>query len=168
MNTTNIAFAEESRKLRSTLQEFEEESQEWQFNYNSIKFQTRSSPMEPSFSSELHGRSREGTRCFSNLPTANPKWIVAEEQTIGKRKASDNIDLSLSLGIRTRQEEAKRIRSGTDQEEVDSNLSLSCSSYSKKGNYFIDLNMPSKQLSRFTEENNAKSLKLASTLDLTI
>ncbi|GLT71489.1 hypothetical protein SLA2020_435040 [Shorea laevis] len=144
-NINNIAFSKESSKRK--LQEFQEEFQ-WLFNHNSI---------EPSFNTELHGRGRERTSS-------------GEEQNAGKRKGfHDEIDLSLSLScMRSRsrqgdQEDKRIIPSPWVEEEVDgSTFSLSCSSSSKKGNYSIDLNMPSK-LNRLTENP-----KLASTLDLTI
>jgi hypothetical protein len=145
-NINSIAFSKESSKRK--LQEFHEEFQ-WLFNHNSI---------EPSFNTELHGRGRERTSS-------------GEEQNAGKRKGfHDEIDLSLSLScIRSRsrqgdhQEDKRIIPSPWVEEEVDSStFSLSCSSSSKKGNYSIDLNMPSK-LNRLTENP-----KLASTLDLTI
>ena len=164
----NIAFAEQSRKRK--LQEFREEFQ-WLSNHNSSETQTRSTPIEPSFNNELHGRGWKRTNCFQNSITVNSKSINVSgygEQNIGKRKAlHDDIDLSLSLGRRSRQEEVKRIP--WVEEKVDGNLYLSCSSSSERGNYSIDLNMPSK-LSSLIQENSAKNMKLASTstLDLTI
>ena len=164
----NIAFAEQSRKRK--LQEFREEFQ-WLSNHNSSETQTRSTPIEPSFNNELHRRGWKRTNCFQNSITVNSKSINVSgygEQNIGKRKAlHDDIDLSLSLGRRSRQEEVKRIP--WVEEKVDGNLCLSCSSSSERGNYSIDLNMPSK-LSSLIQENSAKNMKLASTstLDLTI
>lgn len=150
----NIAFAEQSRKRK--LQEFREEFQ-WLSNHNSSETQTRSTPIEPSFNNELHGRVWERTNCFQNSVTVNTKSINVKgygEQNIGKWKALHDIDLSLSLGRRSRQEEVKRIP--WVEEKVD-------------GNYSIDLNMPSK-LSSLIQENSAKNMKLesTSTLDLTI
>ncbi|KAM3691512.1 hypothetical protein ACB098_08G020900 [Castanea mollissima] len=164
----NIAFAEQSRKRK--LQEFREEFQ-WLSNHNSSETQTGSTPIEPSFNNELHGRGWERTKCFQNSITVNTKSINVSgygEQNIGKWKAfHDDIDLSLSLGRRSRQEEVKRIP--WVEVEADGNLYLSCSSSSERGNYSIDLNMPSK-LSSLIQENSAKNMKLASTstLDLTI
>jgi hypothetical protein len=162
----NMAFTEQSSKRK--LQEFKKDFQ-WLFNQNSIQTQTRSSPIEPSFNNELHGRGGERTKCIQNSITVNTKWVVGVgEQNTGKRKGlHDDIDLSLSLGMSSKLEEAKKIP--WVEEEVNSNLYLSCSSPSERGNYSIDLNMPSK-LSRLVEDNSVKSLKLASTstLDLTI
>lgn len=147
MNNINIAFSKQSSKRK--LQEFQEEFQ-WLLNHNPIKTQqTRSR--------ELHGRGRERTS-------------GEDQQSTGKGKCfHDDIDLSLSLScIRSRQEEDHKRIPWIEEEVADSNLSLSCSSSSKKGDYSIDLNMPSK-LSRLTAEDyNAENPKLASTLDLTI
>ncbi|KAF5470403.1 hypothetical protein F2P56_010921 [Juglans regia] len=157
IRNNNIAFEEESSKR---LEEFQKEFQ-WLFNHTSTKTQKSSTP------------------CIekkpNNIRESNPQWISAERKT-GKRKGfhDDNHDLSLSLGIRrpSRQAEASKRSTCWVDEEVDSSLSLSCSSSSKKRNYSIDLNMPSKLISRLTEDYNvAKSstaTKLASTLDLTL
>ncbi|XP_040991989.1 uncharacterized protein LOC121238950 [Juglans microcarpa x Juglans regia] len=147
----NIGFGEQSIKR---LQEFKEKFP-WPFNHTSIKTQTSSSPIEiddSSLSTELHGRSgQEKMKCFIDSNTAvlnQTKWVVGEEQaTAGKRKGlHDDIDLSLSLSIRSRHEGANK-RICWFHEDVDSNLSdLFCSSSSsyKKGSYSIDLNnMPS-------------------------
>jgi hypothetical protein len=144
MNNINIAFPKQSSSKRK-LKEFQEGFQ-WLFNHNSIKTQTKSRPIEPSFNTELlHGRGRERTG--------------GEEQNVGKRKGfHDEIDLSLSLSIRSRQEEDKRI-SWIEGEVDSSTLSLSWSSSSKKGNYSIDLNMPSK-LSRLTDDNSGKKSEI--------
>ncbi|KAG6629049.1 hypothetical protein CIPAW_14G056500 [Carya illinoinensis] len=161
IRNNNIAFEEESSKR---LEEFQKEFQ-WLFNHTSTKTQKSSTP------------------CIEKKPNvreSNPQWIsaniIGEERNTGKRKGfhDDNHDLSLSLGIRpSRQAEASKRSICWVDEEVDSSLSLSCSSSSKiKRNYSIDLNMPSK-LSRLTEYNNhvaKRSIapKLASTLDLTL
>ncbi|KAF5446676.1 hypothetical protein F2P56_032285 [Juglans regia] len=109
----NIGFGEQSIKR---LQEFKEKFP-WPFNHTSIKTQTSSSPIEiddSSLSTELHGRSgQEKTKYFIDSNTAvlnQTKWVVGEEQaTAGKRKGfHDDIDLSLSLSIRSRHEGANK------------------------------------------------------------
>lgn len=152
----NLAFSKQSSKRK--LQEFKEEFQ-WLFNHNSVRTQTRPTPVEPSMNAELCGRGRERTKCYSNSFVANTNLIASEEEpNAGNRKGfHDHLDLSLSLGITSREEEDERIL--WVEEEVDSNLSLSCYSSSRKGNYSIDLNVPSK-LSRFTGDNNAKIPKI--------
>jgi hypothetical protein len=138
-NMNNINIAFSKQNSKRKLQEFQEEFQ-WLFNSTT----------------ELHGRGRERTS-------------GEDKQSTGKRKCfQDDIDLSLSLScIRSRQEEDHK-RIPWIEEEVDSNLSLSCSSSSKKGDYSIDLNLPSKVSRLSTEDYNAENPKLASTLDLTI
>ena len=137
-NINNINIAFSKQSSKRKLQEFHEEFQ-WLFN-----------------TTELHGRGREITS-------------GEDKESTGKRKCfQDDIDLSLSLScIRSRQEEDHK-RIPWIEEEVYSNLSLSCSSSSKKGDYSIDLNMPSKVSRLSTEVYNAENPKLSSTLDLTI
>lgn len=165
IRNNNIAFEEESSKRIED--EFQTEFQ-WLFNHTSTKTQESSSPFI-----------EKETKIRDQL---NSQWISAniivgdQERKTGKRKVfhdDSHHDLRLSLGLRPSRSQAEA-RSSTCwvDEEVDSSLSLSCSSPSKKKNHSTDLNyMPSK-LSRLTEDYNvaksSKAPKLASTLDLTL
>ncbi|CAL5388470.1 unnamed protein product [Camellia sinensis] len=85
-----------------------------------------------------------------------------------KRKAEDSrcLDLDLSLSLKSRQDEEIKKRFGG--EEVDSDLSLSLFSCSKKENSSIDLNFPSKVSKLIEDDDITKNRTMASTLDLTI
>ncbi|XP_022754192.1 putative Myb family transcription factor At1g14600 [Durio zibethinus] len=101
-------------------------------------------------------------------PSFANKWLGrgAERQRIAKRKAfDDNLDLSLSLSTKLRQE--IRRKTSNEVEAANSNLSLSLSSPSKTEMYSVNVNMVSKS-SKLKEDHSKRNLKLASTLDLTI
>ncbi|KAK9280467.1 hypothetical protein L1049_014159 [Liquidambar formosana] len=135
-------------------------------NLESIHTKTTSMLLQSSSTTQLHGRGEEQMRCFNNSTTLDTNWSIhGEESTTAKRKSPyKDIDLNLSLKMKSRQEGVREI---AGDEEVDSNLSLSLSSLSKKENDSTDLNMPSK-LSRLKGYKNTKNPSLASTLDLTL
>ncbi|XP_058110346.1 putative two-component response regulator ARR20 [Magnolia sinica] len=162
--TTSVSHDRDTRKTHQVFDGFQ-----FMYNREYPRTQIGPHPTGPNFITRVHASHLINT----DIPAANRHEMsfapVQEDRITSKRKSIDcEPDLNLSLNITSLPN--GHLRRCWEDEEVDSNLSLSLSPpSSKKETYPQDIDRASK-LSRLKEEDDdgREHVRLPSTLDLTM